>query len=842
MRIVNGRPPVVLVAREGDPAAAIAVAVTTTGIGFTNGASTTAEGDPEIASALAGLLDARFRAKGIDAVVTPSWDGVRASALARTDTEAVRIAESLRETMNAPANDGDLVAARRKLVALGQQPLRDRALVRWARCVGQPHALPERAGKDHGDIDVARLERWRAGALGLGRMTVAVTGPMTTTEAVASAVLGGPAWASASTIGPGAGSADAARGLTERVDVLGLRPNQWGDPTHPQGSASPTLVQVFEIASEGTHVAQNNVVVYLTLDVGTSSAAVTTAEALGDPRGPLAARLAELDLPFRLREVTGAAHVRGGCVGVVLEAAPGPSAADGKAEGKADLAPRVADAVALVHLEARVHLAEMGTARDGRVLSRRSGDAREAAERAAWWALADRQSTANALEGSVALGIPTRALGRAAGRSDATTNAKELALEPSRDALAAAVTKAATAWDKPVVEPRSRVESGQGEVWVLLGSPCGTDGESDADAGLTALFTTAAAESVRAPNDVRVEPWVVADGAGVLAHGPALAGETAPAHARRIADIAARSFAAEPITNYAIARARTDLLRRDARNDGPALSVLASALAPQHSSWIIAWGSSEPLARSSDAAVLLRAQYLRTGPLRIAVLANTEASQADAAVRAADRWVARRTGDSRACRAPTTASPPKPGTYSVPPRPGAVPEAYLAFPLSPGDEAARAAAMVVAAGLDGDGGLLEKALAGSGFRESQAHVLGWPRAPALVVRIVAPQASLDSAVMQTRALVDRLHKGGLLAPDFERASSARARTALATSLDPRARVVATWRGEPIDGAATPRITAEDVRAFAQKNLAEDTMVVVASRPARPPTAALPTTP
>jgi hypothetical protein len=115
-------------------------------------------------------------------------------------------------------------------------------------------------------------------------------------------------------------------------------------------------------------------------------------------------------------------------------------------------------------------------------------------------------------------------------------------------------------------------------------------------------------------------------------------------------------------------------------------------------------------------------------------------------------------------------------------------------------------------------------------------VVGWPRAPALVVRVVAAQASLDSAVMQARALVDRLHKASLPAADFERAVASRARTLLATSLDPRARVVATWRGEAVDAGTRARASAEDVRAFTQKHLAEDTMVVVASRPTRPPAA------
>jgi hypothetical protein len=65
--------------------------------------------------------------------------------------------------------------------------------------------------------------------------------------------------------------------------------------------------------------------------------------------------------------------------------------------------------------------------------------------------------------------------------------------------------------------------------------------------------------------------------------------------------------------------------------------------------------------------------------------------------------------------------------------------------------------------------------------------------------------------------------------------AAHVRATVTTSLDPRARVVATWRGEATAArASAPRITAEEVRAFAQKHLAEDAMVVVASRPGRTP--------
>src|SRR5439155_635443 len=85
-------------------------------------------------------------------------------------------------------------------------------------------------------------------------------------------------------------------------------------------------------------------------------------------------------------------------------------------------------------------------------------------------------------------------------------------------------------------QPRSRLEPGQGEAWVLIASPCGTDGETETDAGLTALFATAATDEARVSGDARVEPWVTADGVGILVHGPALASETPATHARRLAD------------------------------------------------------------------------------------------------------------------------------------------------------------------------------------------------------------------------------------------------------------------------------------------------------------------
>src|SRR3954471_11498039 len=79
VRLAKDRPPVVLVARDGDPSGAIAVAVTTSG-------AVGPEDDPEVAVALAGVVEARLVARGVSPVVAPSWSGFRAAVLVATSS------------------------------------------------------------------------------------------------------------------------------------------------------------------------------------------------------------------------------------------------------------------------------------------------------------------------------------------------------------------------------------------------------------------------------------------------------------------------------------------------------------------------------------------------------------------------------------------------------------------------------------------------------------------------------------------------------------------------------------------------------------------------------------
>jgi hypothetical protein len=105
-------------------------------------------------------------------------------------------------------------------------------------------------------------------------------------------------------------------------------------------------------------------------------------------------------------------------------------------------------------------------------------------------------------------------------------------------------------------------------------------------------------------------------------------------------------------------------------------------------------------------------------------------------------------------------------------------------------------------------------------------VVGAPYAPALVVRIVGSDATLDEAVAQTRVLFDRLRQGAISEDDRARAAACMARTNLAASLDPRARTVELWRGEPAPMAPSLQV----LHAFASATLRDEGLVIVAARP------------
>jgi hypothetical protein len=807
------RPALAVIARQGDARAAVAVAVDTEGIAADRGATA--------AVALAALVEARVAERGLpDATAVGGWGGWRLRTLVGSAAEARRAVDTVREAMLAPVTPGEpaLEAVARKLAALARRPLTDRALVGVAQCTGEAFGTgaPEVAAV------ATELESWRQAADGLGRVAWATAGDAAVADAAAEGLALGPRWPQARPrVQPVAG---ATSGAADGVPVV----------YDASGELAPGAARIVVVARTET-----------------PEQAVAAAPSLGDTRGALASRLAALETPGRVRAVVATAHSDGGCVAVTIDLGcrtleeGGSERKCGSRDLAASAAPRIATAAALATQEIAVELSDATAAADlGRALALRASDPRDAAERAAWWALAGRRSGGgDEPRIGVTVGIAAPRTGPARSqRADPNENtgpARSDALEndpPSfgADGLRAEIDRAVMAWHAPAVEGRTRVERGQGEAWVLVASTCGTLGETSSDAGSGAVVAGAAASQAAASGaDARVEPFIASDGVGVLAHGPAREGESPAAHARRLADLAARAFAADPLDSARIVQARSSLLARVSDVDARALGVLGGSLSPGRPSWVQPLGTAFGLASVSDEAVALRAAELRAGPLRVAVLANVDEAQAQAATRAVDRWIVRRPGEARSCSPLPSPASPRPGTYAVDVPAGAPSEALLALALPATDDAARAAAVWIAAALDGADGMLAHTLAAdpdSAVAEAwSAAVLGAPRSSALVVRIVAADTRLDRAVSLTRALFERLRQGALREEDRIRAAAAVGRAAVAAALDPRARTIDVWRG----AAAVAAPSLDALQAFAAATLRDDALVVVAARPARP---------
>jgi hypothetical protein len=787
-----GRPALAVVEREGDGVGALAIAVNTEGIAPARGAV--------VAAALGALVQSRVAARGVaGATVASGWGGWRLRGLVASPGDAAAFVEAARQAMLAPVSSKDdaLPAVASAVAALARHPLPDPALLDVARCNGEAYGTGDAVAPT-----VADLEAWRRAAHGLGRVAIATAGGAALADAAAGAIARAPRW-------PAAEAAP---------------PTPW--------PAADRRTVVYDASGE---IAPGAARVVVTAYTTTPERAVAAAPALGDPRGALASRLSSLDAPARVRSVVATAHADGGCLAVTLDLGAGDLGREAAA--------RIATAAALARQELTVEIADVAVpAGLAHALAMHAPDPREAAERAAWWSLAGSRPGVE-MRSALAVGV--------ASSPDAAVPAARTAATPRPDAgpalddaIVAEIERATAAWRLPVVEARTRVERGQAEAWVLLASPCGTTPEAAHDAGTGAAVAMAAAMRAEAiAGDARVEPFVASDGIGVLAHGPARAGESAQAHARRLADMAARAFAADPLDVDRIARARSSLLSRAGDREERAFGALAGVLAPGHPSWIDPMGTSLGLESSSDASIATRAAAIRTGPLRVAVLANGDEAQAGAAVRAVDRWVPRRGGETRearACPLAPTLPEPAPGTYGIEVPAGTPSEAFLAVRLGTRDDATRTAASWLAAALDGADGLLARAIGSAAepdagalrppealARSWTATVLGARRDPALVVHLVAADASLDAAVAQVRALFDRLRQGAAREEDRARAAAAIARTAAAASLDPRARAIGLWRGDPLPSAAP---SLDGLRAFASATLHDDALVIVALRP------------
>jgi hypothetical protein len=784
LRQVEGRPPVALLVREGDPKAALGLAVLTAGVDPAHGA--------EVAVALAAVVDARLGAAGVrDYRVVPGGEGFRVRALLpgdRTETSAERAQEitaALRAALLTPlaAEGPEMGEVERKLAALARRPLPDPVLRVAVECTGEPFGAGHPSSEP--PITFKTVEAWRVASHGLGRVALAAVGTSDEVEAIATAAVGMPRWPSAAPV---------AASIPPPADDIQVYD---ATPDVPAGAARISIV----------------------VQTADSARAALVADALGDPRGSLEAHLSTLEPLARVRSVTATAHVGWGCVEITLDL-PSP-------DGIADPPVNVAAATDLAREEALADLAGgVSSGSVAREVANRAGDPRDAAERLAYWtvvAAAPAPSSQGPFASFTTVGLSAMGSGPSS-------------LAELGSALRAELDRAASSRREPAGDLRVRVERGQSELWVLLASPCGTEPETEADAGSGALAAMALADRARRGAEgsgAVAEEWVTTDGLGLIVHAPATAVESGADLAHRVAELAARSFGAPLSESQDLAAVRTILL---AHPDGGVMqrsfSILADAIAPGHPSWLLPLGTTESLERSSDEAVRARLNALRAGPLRIAVLANHDRLQAEVVLQTVGGWLPRRTGRPPACPGSATPTPPRPGTYAVETPGASSVDAWLAFALPPGEPVARGAATLIAGALTARGGLLEHALGVGLARSWGAKVLGSARAPALVVRISSAQGSLDAAVAEMRVLFDRLRQEGLTRSDRALALAEIADARLELTLDPKARLVALWRGEESAADANSTPSVEEVRAFAARTLRDEALIIVASRPPR----------
>ncbi len=788
MQKAAGRPNLVLVLRDGDPRAAVAAVVVTGGNSYAS-------------TGLSALLEARLQKSGFPSVdAIANRESFRLRALVETPERAGAFVTAVHRALATPvARSGpEMQLVARRLTTLRRHPVEAPIAVSVARCTGELGVLATEPPLDPSSNEgAAQLEAARSAAYGASRVAFGAVGGASIGEAVSGAVRGGDKW----------------------------------PRTAPPDSTLSSNDQVGTFASVERTQAGPRVVLATTAQ--RAETAIATALQLGTADGTLVTRLRALGTPFRVVDATATARQRGGCLAVTLEPVR-PSSGSGFEESAA-----LAAVVARQEMERT--RAAVGAAPseptpsaplgfEGSRAVRLASDPREAAELAALWSLTTPASPNEKEATSVALALPASWM---EGRGTATEPGAQLAASARR--FGSTIERLEKSWTAPVLEHREHVERGQGELWLLLASPCGTMAEGESDAGLTSLsLMTALAGRPRESRGVSLEPWIAADGVGVVAHGARLPGESAAGMAMRIAEEAARTLAAPPFSAPSFASARATLLQRvgdGISSDGRALDALAGSLVPGHPSWLAPLGSWDDLAKAGVEAASLRWAALSAGPLRLAVLANDGRGQADAVVRAIDRWIVR-TEQPRACSPAEPAPAAKAGTVPIAvPSPPPLSQALLGVPVAPQGSAETGFAELTLAGLSGADGWLTKALSSPSLSASaQARLVGGTRAAALVVDIRAPESTLDAAVAQVRGLLQRLRQGSMGTGDFDRSSALRERWELEGSLDPRRRLVDLWR----DARPGPRppLSLDGWRAWAAASLRDDRLVIVLARPKR----------
>lgn len=337
-------------------------------------------------------------------------------------------------------------------------------------------------------------------------------------------------------------------------------------------------------------------------------------------------------------------------------------------------------------------------------------------------------------------------------------------------------------------------EAGQGNVWMLLASPCGTSAEDAATAGTLALALHSTALAFSGRSGVVLEPWLNVDAMGILAHAAAGAPhESATAQAERVAEVLGRALLSSGPPAAAIAASREMLLASLADGPTPGLSLALRQVSGNHPSWLDARGGWSSLSGISSRSVELGRESFLRGKLRLASLGNLDDVQVEAGERRLGSLL-RGAGAGRGACVPPRRGLPAAGKYRLDGARSNDADAVIAVPLPVAGDGLMDEARWTELLMNRAGGWLQQALLAPGLvSTARARALGGGAAAALVIELSTLDGKREQAVAQVRGLFERLRQGAATLAEARYAAEVSERREADLRLNPRARVVELWR-------------------------------------------------
>ncbi len=328
--------------------------------------------------------------------------------------------------------------------------------------------------------------------------------------------------------------------------------------------------------------------------------ALAAADRLGAPLSSLSARLGALGESWKLTRVVASTLPEGACVAITAESA---ESVDGEA---------VARALEVARVEVLAELSTGGPHALGQRRVMEATDPRDASRRAAWWGLTADGTQPTRLVASVVAPAPPAAsrLDEALHRSDVSSARAQF-------------------------EVLARVEEGQAETIVALLAPCGWAADSPTRAGAAAAALTALADSTIQSDGVSVTPLLRPGALGLVGRATNAPGESPESATKRIATAVAHRMLALVPTADAFERAKRTTIAQVA----PWRASLLGLAAPEAPTALSAQGLPDELGRPRLLAARSARERLRSGPLRLVVLAHASAAQAQAADDAVSRFL-----------------------------------------------------------------------------------------------------------------------------------------------------------------------------------------------------------